>query len=84
MEAMYCGLPLITSNVGGLVDIIENGVSGYTHNYDDVEGFACSIKTLLEDEKLRETMGETNTKKVQAFCLDNTKNEVLEIIKELS
>lgn len=84
LEAMYCGLPLITSNVGGLVDIIENGVSGYTHNYDDVEGFACSIKTLLEDEKLRETMGETNTKKVQAFCLDNTKNEVLEIIKELS
>ncbi len=83
LEAMYCGLPLITSNVGGLVDIVENGVSGYTHKFDDVGGFAKSIEILKNDSNLRTSMGAKNQERVKPFYLENTKKEVLEIINKL-
>ncbi len=84
LEAMYCGLPLITANTRGLVDIMENGVSGYTHPFNDVDGFAKSIELLKSNESLRKTMGKNNQQTVIPFCLENTKNEVLEIIKEFT
>lgn len=83
LEAMYCGLPLITSNVGGLVDIVINGVSGYTHSCYDVDGFAKSIQLLKNDESMRKSMGENNKNAMKPFCLDNTKKEVVKIIEEL-
>lgn len=46
LEAMYCGLPLVTSNIRGLVDIMENGVSGYMCDPDDAQGFAAGIADL--------------------------------------
>ena len=84
LEAMYTGLPLITSNIRGLEDIMEDGVSGFTHNFNDVNGFANSIETLLKNTEMCKLMGENNKVKVESFCLKNTKNEVLEIVKELT
>lgn len=83
LEAMYCGLPLITSNIRGLVDIMENGVSGYMHSYKDVEGFSRSIERLKNNNVLCKTMGENNKEKVIPYCLNNAKTEILDIIKEM-
>ncbi len=83
LEAMYCGLPLITSNIRGLVDVMENGVSGYMHQYNDVTGFSRSIELLSNDFELRKQMGKNNQSTVQPYCIDNTKSEVLEIVKEI-
>ena len=84
LEAMYCGLPLVTSNIRGLVDVMENGVSGYMHQYDDVTGFSQSIMQLKDNAELCKAMGERNRETVEPYCLYNTKNEVLEIIKEMA
>lgn len=83
LEAMYCGLPLITSNIRGLVDVMSDGVSGYMHPYNDVEGFSGSIQKLKNDRALCEMMGANNQETVKPYCLHNTKDEVLEIIKEI-
>lgn len=83
LEAMYCGLPLITSDIRGLVDVMDNGVSGYMHPYNDVRGFATSIKKLKNDLVLCEVMGINNKETVKPYCLNNTKCEVLELIKEI-
>lgn len=80
LEAMYCGLPLITSNVRGPVDFMEDGVTGYMCNPDDVLAFANSIKKLKTNVELRKKMAENNKQMVLPFCLDNTLNEVIEII----
>ena len=44
LEAMYCGLPLVTSDIRGLTDVMKNGISGYMCNPEDVKGFAKGIK----------------------------------------
>ena len=82
LEAMYCGLPLITSNIRGLVDVMENGVSGYMYHFKDVAGFFEGMRILKNNAVLRKTMGMSNQETVKAYCLDNTKNEVFEEIKD--
>ena len=83
LEAMYCGLPLITTRTRGLVDFMEDGVSGYLHSCNDVAGFSKSIEKLSCDEELCKKMGENNREKVVPYCLENTKCEVLDVVNGL-
>lgn len=83
LEAMYSGLPLVTSNIRGLVDVMENGVSGYLCDPDDVQAFAKGIKKLRGNEELRKRMAERNEKTVVPFCVENTKQEVLNLMNSL-
>ncbi|MBO7344633.1 MAG: glycosyltransferase, partial [Clostridia bacterium] len=82
LEAMYCGLPLITSNIRGLVDIMENDVSGFMHPCYDVDGFSNSIELLSNDAELCKRMGLRNQEEVKPYCLDRTKMEILTLIEE--
>lgn len=83
LEAMYCGLPLVTSNIRGLVDVMENGVSGYLCEPDDTKAFANAIATLKADTNLRKKMSERNREAVLPFCAENAKREVLCLINNI-
>lgn len=50
LEAMASGAPVVASNVGGLPEVIEHGVSGYLLPVADVEGMAAAGSRLLTDE----------------------------------
>jgi len=49
LEAMACHVPVVASAVGGLPEIIENGVSGFLHSPDDLESMAESALRVLDD-----------------------------------
>lgn len=83
LEAMYCGLPLLTSNIRGLVDVMEDEVSGYMYPPEDIHGFAKGIECLKNSSKLRKVMGNNNQKTVQPYCIEATKQEVFELMGEL-
>ncbi|MCX5886872.1 MAG: glycosyltransferase family 4 protein [Proteobacteria bacterium] len=57
LEAMSCGCPVIASNVGGLPEMIEDGVSGFLFQPDNKEELAEKIVALLSDPALAESMG---------------------------
>ena len=83
LEAMYCGLPLITSNIRGLVDYMKEGKTGYLTDPDDVNSFASNIRKLKDDPRLREEIGNNNKTAVLPFLLDNSKIEVLNLIGDI-
>ena len=83
MEAMYCGLPLVNSEIRGLTDITEDGVSGYVCDPDDTERYAGSIRKLKNAPEDRSRMGERNQKTVEAYTAARTKQEILQLIREL-
>ncbi|MBE6817753.1 MAG: glycosyltransferase family 4 protein [Ruminococcaceae bacterium] len=83
LEAMYCGLPLVTSNIRGLSDIMENGVTGYMCEPDDVNAFATGIRVIKEDVNFRKTAAEKNKQIVVPYCIENTKTEVLNLLNSL-
>ena len=48
LDAMGYGLPIVSTNVGGIPKIVRENENGYCYNPGDIEGFANSIIDLLE------------------------------------
>ena len=84
LEGMYCGLPLVSSNVNGIRDYMENGKTGYMFDPDDAEGFASGIRKLKNSPEKRKAYGEYNRKAALPFCIENSKQEVLGLISGLA
>jgi N-acetyl-alpha-D-glucosaminyl L-malate synthase BshA len=57
LEAMSAEVPVVASNVGGLPEVVEEGVTGFLHEEMDVQGYVGSVLELLTHEKLRRAMG---------------------------
>ena len=57
LEAMACGVPVISSRAGGLPELIEDNVSGLLFETGDYHGMARSAIELLKDEPRRKAMG---------------------------
>jgi N-acetyl-alpha-D-glucosaminyl L-malate synthase BshA len=71
LEAMACEVPVVASNVGGLPEVIEHGVSGFLHPPDDLDGMAQSALTLLGDRDVHYRISETACTRVrELFCVD--------------
>jgi N-acetyl-alpha-D-glucosaminyl L-malate synthase BshA len=58
LEALACGVPVVASRVGGLPEVVDDGVSGFLHDPVDVEGMAQSIARIATDASLRDAMGD--------------------------
>ncbi|MCD1259395.1 DUF1957 domain-containing protein [Paenibacillus athensensis] len=58
LEAMASGTPLIVSNVGGLAEIVEHGVTGCTFSAGDVSALALAIVELLDEPERGRLMAE--------------------------
>ncbi|KLT71255.1 MULTISPECIES: N-acetyl-alpha-D-glucosaminyl L-malate synthase BshA [unclassified Flavobacterium] len=50
LEAMSCGVPVISSNSGGLPEVNFDGVSGYLSNVGNVEEMAANALKILKDD----------------------------------
>ncbi|GGF09561.1 glycosyl transferase [Halobacillus andaensis] len=50
LEAMSCGVPCIGTNIGGIPEVIQHGVTGYIGELGDVTGISRLAVELLSDE----------------------------------
>ncbi|MBQ8823683.1 MAG: glycosyltransferase family 4 protein [Ruminococcus sp.] len=82
LEAMQSGLPLITSNVHGINDYMEDGITGYKCSPKDVESFTEAIEKLASNKILREKMGQYNKSAVSKFYCENTDLIMKDIYKQ--
>jgi glycosyltransferase involved in cell wall biosynthesis len=57
IEAMLCGTPVIATRVGGIPDIVEEGVNGYLVPANDVDALAERLRAVLNDPEI-DAMGE--------------------------
>ncbi len=57
LEALACGTPVVATRVGGIVEQIEEGVTGYLVEPGDAHAIAHGIEQLLGDDDLRRRMG---------------------------
>ena len=79
LEAASCGIPSITSNIGGLTEVNIHNETGVVINPDDPKKLAESIVKLYEQEELRLKLGKNARKRVEKKF--NWKNNVSEMIK---
>lgn len=65
LDAMGYGLPVVSTNVGGIPKIVENGRNGYTLFPGDVAGISKAIIGILTDERVRKQYGKESFNIVQ-------------------
>lgn len=70
IEAMASGLPIITSNVNGIKEYSQDGVTGFVNDFKDADGFARSIDELADNKELRHKMGKNNIEKAKEYNID--------------
>jgi len=58
IEAMACGVPVVANPVGGLLEIVRPGETGLLAERDNTASFVEQTARLLEDEALRQTIGQ--------------------------
>jgi glycosyltransferase involved in cell wall biosynthesis len=62
-EAMSYGLPVVASRIGGLPELVEDGVTGLLFEPGNIEELACKMKLLWEDGELCQKMGRKGREK---------------------
>ena len=67
LEAMACGRPVVVSRVGGLAEIVEDGVSGYTVEAGDHLDLATRLATVLSDRTLADKTGTAARHRAELF-----------------
>jgi len=81
LEAMACGVPVITSNTSSLPEVI--GDAGIMIDPNDVNSLCEGICKVLEDRELRHRMRDMGLERSKLFSWDKAAREILEIYDEM-
>lgn len=83
MEAMACGKPVVATRVGGIPELVRDGVEGILVEPGDTRGLAMAIRRLLENPDERARMGASGLERARSFSWDATAKKVLEKYREV-
>ena len=85
IEAMAAGLPVITTHVGGIPDIIDDGTTGYLIAPNDGAALYGAIARLVQDPPLRLQLGAAGRKAAASrFDSKNNTQRLVELLREVS
>lgn len=70
LEAMSCGLPIISTKAGGVVDIVKNEYNGYICDTFDVDEYTSLIEKLILDKKMKFDMGKKSRLFVEKLSIE--------------
>jgi len=64
IESSACEKPVVVSNMGGLPEVVDDGVTGFVVPARDPDATAAAIERLVLDKKLRAKMGTAGRRRV--------------------
>ena len=83
VEAMSCGLPVITFETGGVPEIVENEKTGFVVEYKNGEKLISALEKLLVNDDLREKMAENAVEASKKFSSERMALEYLQLYEEV-
>ena len=84
LEAMVLGKPVVASRVGGIPEVVIEGVNGFLVSPDDPQALARQIVKLLKDEDLRRRMGQAGKRMIdERFSAKRMVGDIVNVYEEL-
>lgn len=84
LEAMQYELPIISTNEGGIPDVVKENVSGFIVPQRDSKALAVKLESLIMDKTLRETMGRNGKKRYEDnFTLQHFEDKLTELLNKI-
>ncbi|MEJ2749644.1 MAG: glycosyltransferase family 4 protein [Anaerolineae bacterium] len=85
VEASAVGLPVVGTAVGGLPDVVDDGVTGFLIQPGDKQALASRLKLLAENAALRQRLGKAARERVlKKFDARQNASRVVEILYEVT
>lgn len=81
LEAMTAGLPVITTNVGGNLEVVKSGENGIIVEYNNQEQLKEAILKLYNDSSLRSKLIENGKQTLARFSFQNMINQTEDLLK---
>ncbi len=70
LEGMAFGLPIIAYDEGGQTDFLEDGRTGFLVSLNQLDRFTARTREMIQDDDLRQVIGQTNRQLVEEFFID--------------
>ena len=84
IEAYECGIPVIAFNFGESVyEAVNNKVTGYIIENDDVEEYKEKLKLMMSDKKLLEELSNNSKEKAKEFQIENLIKNWIKLFKKI-
>jgi len=85
LEAMAAGVPIVSTSVGAIPEMIDEPRGGILITPEDTEALSAAIGRLVENTELRREMGESNYRRAkQYYRLTSTTERWVNLIYEVS
>ena len=82
MEAMACNVPVVSTAISGIPELVEDGITGRLGPENDIDALAQILKELLEDMDKIKQFGKAGRQRVVTdFCISKNAAELRELIK---
>jgi glycosyltransferase involved in cell wall biosynthesis len=83
LEAMACGVPVISSKLGGIPDVVTDRETGLLVKPEDEEALTNAILFLLENEDIARKMGNNGKKKVEEYSWKKIAEKTEEVYESI-
>jgi UDP-glucose:(heptosyl)LPS alpha-1,3-glucosyltransferase len=84
LEAMACGLPVITSRNAGVSELIQHGKDGYiVEDPTDARALADLLVMLAGDSELRKRIGEAAVKTAGQYTWDQNASQCIDLFEQI-
>jgi glycosyltransferase involved in cell wall biosynthesis len=84
LDAMAAGKPVVATRVGGIPEVVVDGVTGFLVPARDPGAMAAAIVQLLKDDRLRRTMGEAGrTRACTMFSAERMVKDTLHVYERV-
>ncbi len=83
IEALAASVPVISSNVHGIIDYVIDGETGFACSPSDINSFSKYIDKVANEENLISKLGMRGKEVVKKFNINNALNEMWKIYNEI-
>jgi glycosyltransferase involved in cell wall biosynthesis len=83
LEAFFMHLPVVTTNAGGIAEMVENGKTGFSAPVGDTEQLAAKVEMVLQNPQLAKELADNARQFVQQFTYIRMAQQVLDLYKQV-
>lgn len=69
-EAMACGLAVVGSRIGGIPELVDEGVTGQLFDHGDAQALARCLLRYIEEPAVLEAHGKAGRERIQAYAFE--------------
>jgi mannosyltransferase len=84
LEAMACGAPVVATRVGAFEELIEDGVTGFLVDIEDLDAISRHVRSFALDEAQRSDFGEAARRRaVERFSIEAEAASIIAVYRKL-